>query len=199
MHPLLQWLIVYFLPISVTLVLLRTPHTKSSLREAATIHLGLLASIVLSQYFISQTTRSFPFHTAPVFLVLVAITAVLCTRILGKFGLLYILSAFLQELCLLSATHLLLSSLPMSIILLLVIIPYSLAHITSPIHCLNWEAKLPITLLAGTASVLLYAQYSNLYVNTVMHAGLGTLLIYSGILYHKTDFKIRRKLDPLTF
>ena len=190
MNPFLMWFIAYILPVLIVLSSIITmPNAKrGTILRSIIIHLGLLLSIILSQYFILKSGNAFS-YSPTIFLLPFLASIIISVMILGKFGTFYSLSAFLQQLCMLSVTFLLLPSLPLYYTILLVIPIYSLSHLLQP---KNYQIKIPLTFIWGVLSIIIFAIFTDIYLNMAIHNFIGTMLISKNFIYHKTEFKINR-------
>jgi len=185
------WLFAYILPgVSVLAVIHFFPQYRAgTLFRGIVVHSGLLVSTILSQYLIYTTGRTLPWipHVSSVFLFVGIAIAVLV--ILRRFGFFYVLSAFLQQLTMISIAYYLLDSLSFLLIIVLVVPFYAFSHL---LQLKYWHIKIPITLLWGFLSLGIFVLYEDLFLNASLHAIVGSLLIYKGILYPHTEFKIKR-------
>ncbi len=190
MNHFLMWFVVYLLPAIAVIIFISLIYKakQGSILRSIIIHLGLLASIILSQYFILKSGNAFS-YSSTIFLLPFLASIIISIMILGKFGTFYSLSAFLQQLCMLSVTFLLLPNLPLYYIILLVIPIYSLSHLLQP---KNYQIKIPLTFIWGALSLIIFAIFSDIYLNMAIHNFIGTMLISKNFIYHKTEFKINR-------
>lgn len=207
MHIITEWAVCYLLPGIATLIVThyfaeKKKHgaLRGNLAHTPVItfllHLGLLMSIALSQYFIYQHGKSFPINNHPSSIAFLIVSIALAYKHIGQFSLPYTLSSLIQELTMLSGAYLLLLDLPLWQVSLLIVPLYSAIHLTQLKH---WQIKVPLTAMWGFISVLLFSRYYDLYVNVAVHTLIGAVLISEGIIYHKSSYKIDGKLEENEF
>ena len=189
MQPLLYWVIGYLLPMLFTYffylyVFQKTKHGKKDWAQFILIHTSILISIFLSQHFLHQNKIMYSFHTSGFSLGLLLIVSLGSIRLLGKFGLFYLLSSFLQQLCITSITHLLLNFYSLTAVLVLLVPLYVLGHIHNR---KQWKTKTTPTLLWGITGVLLYSVTFDLFLNTALHLLIGTYGIKRRVLYTEIE------------
>lgn len=187
---LLSWFIAYLLPVLLVLSIIAIfAHQPGTAFRMLAIHIALGISIILSQYFIYQTHREFPWNIYLPSAALFIVIAIGAATLLGRFGLLYVLSSLIQQLTLISIYYYLSGSLSFWLIVLLLVPIYSVSHLLQTKH---WRIKIPGTLAWGTVALILFAWRGDVLLNASVHAILGSIFIYLGIMYPATGFTIRR-------
>jgi hypothetical protein len=185
MRALLLWFIAYFLPFAVAYAGVHYLYHRTHWRHriiagVGIIHIALIVSILLCQYLIQQNNTSFPFAYSWISVALLAIAVTSSAWLLQGAGLAYSASAAIQQLCMLSAVALLLPYLPIGAILLLVVPVYIIGHFLNP---RQWKIKTLVTLVWGTAAVLIYIAFSDVLLITAIHIIGGSILLKKGIIY----------------
>jgi hypothetical protein len=162
---------------------------QGTIKRGVIIHLGLLLSIILSQSLIFKIGKLSTFYNSSMFILPFLASIIISLIILGRFGMFYSLSAALQQLCMLSVTSLLLPVLPIGYTILLIIPVYSFSHLLQP---KKWQFKIPLTLIWGALSLIIFTLIQDVYLNMSIHNFIGTFLISKNLIYHKTEFNITR-------
>ena len=188
--PLVGWVIAYLLPVALVFgAIALFSHRPGTAFRMVIVHGGLCLSIVLSQYLLYVAHRpfswNFPFPSITLFIGI----GLLVSFLLGRFGFLYFLSALIQQLTLVSIAYYLFGALNFWMIVLLVVPIYSASHL---LQVKYWHLKIPATLIWGVISIALFTLRGDILLNVSLHALLGAVLIYRGILYPRSDFAIKR-------
>ena len=176
---LLTWLVVYVLPAAAALVFaFYGPVRKSSGDEwikqsTIGIHVALLFSIAMSQYAIHAFGLVFPWQPNTLSVVVLVSSIALATVLLGVFGLVYALSAFVQEATMLSVAYLLFPIFPLWLVILLIMPMFSICHLLSRD---GWKLRLLLVTIWGSASILIFYLTYNIYLVIALHTALGALL-----------------------
>ncbi len=190
------WLFAYILPILLVVAVIRffPEYRAGTLFRGAVVHIGLLVSIVLSQYLLYAVERSFPwnFRLASIFSFIGVAVAIFV--ILGRFGLFYTFSALIQQLTMTSIAYYLYGPLSFFFIVILVVPPYSLSHLFQPKY---WQVKIPVTLLWGFISLALFFLWQDVFLNALVHAIAGAFFIRRGVMYPQNEFAIKRGKTPI--
>ena len=190
------WFIAYLFPVllvfGVIVFFSRRPGTAFRM---IVVHSGLCLSIMLSQFLLYFAYRPFPWNFYIPSIIFFMAATVVVFALLGRFGLLYALSAFIQQLTLVSIAYYLSDVFGFWQIVLLVIPIYSVSHLLQLKH---WYVRIPATLLWGMVSLALFALRGDIFLNASLHATLGSILIYGGVLYPRSDFAIKRVQDSLS-
>ncbi len=150
------------------------------MRDALIIHAGLALSILASHYALHSLNIDFPWRAHPLSLVLFVASICFSMRLLGIFGMWYCLSAFLQQLTILSTSFLLFHFLSLPLVLLLVLPIFTLGHAQNVRH-----RRLRVLLISlwGGLSITLFTIVPDLYLLAALHTLLGTMGIRRSILY----------------
>lgn len=191
MTPIEMWFIAFILPAILGLILvINLPIAKpgSKIRNLI-VHITLLSSIALSQYFIFLTGNSFKFSFSLMPIVLFTASLVISLILLGRFGFFYTISSLIQELCIVSIASLLLGQLALTDVILLVAPIYSVSHLLQP---KKWELKIPLTFVWGVITITIFYFFQDPFLNIALHNIFGTILISETILYPETEFTISR-------
>lgn len=188
--PFVGWITAYLLPVVLVFGVIGVFSRRSgTVFRMLVVHGGLCLSIIMSQYLLYSSGRSFPWNfylpSALSFVIVIVIVSVL----LGRFGFLYAFSAFIQQLTLASIAYDLSGTLNFWLIAILVVPIYAASHLLQIKH---WHIKIPATLAWGVLSLALFALRGDILLNASLHAILGSALIYFGILYPRSDFAIKR-------
>ena len=179
MIPIYLWVICYLFPVFLVLFIGVIFRLKNRKQQIIT-HLGLILSILLSQYFIFQSKTSFPFRFSLVSSSLLIMAIIISYLLIGKISVLYSISAVLQQLTMLSMTFLLLPYFKLYEILILIIPIYAVSHLREPKYAI---AKLFVTMAFGVISILLFVLLRDIYYLIALHILGGTLLLKNGIIY----------------
>lgn len=182
MHVVSLWLVTYALPALVTggIVHSCSRYKINPTRDAVIIHAGLAISILASQSVLHTLGATFPWRPHVVSLLLYGASVIFAMHTLGLFGMWYSLSAFLQQLTILSVSFVLFPLLPLSLILLLVVPIFALGHAQNVHHR---SIRVMVTSLWGVASISLFAIVPDIYLLAALHTFLGTLGIQRLIIY----------------
>lgn len=182
MYAVLLWLGTYAGPAVVTCGIVQFFYRKkiNPTHDALIIHAGLAVSILASQYALHARGWSFPWQPHLFSVVILAVSIVIAIRMLGVFGLWYGLSAFLQQLTLLSVSFLLLHTLPLFFVLLLVVPLFTLAHGQ---NVRQWHMRLLLISAWGALSIGLFTLLPDIYLLAALHTILGTFGIRRSIVY----------------
>jgi hypothetical protein len=184
------WFIAYLLPVLLVFGIIglffRRPGTAFRM---LVVHGALCLSIILSQYLLYFAHRPFPWNFYLPSILLFAATTAIVSVLLGRFGFFYVLSALIQQLTLTSIAYYLSGLLNFWLIVLLVVPIYAASHLLE----LKYRyIKIPATLAWGTLSLALFALRGDILLNTSLHAILGSIFIYGGIMYPWSDFAVKR-------
>lgn len=182
MQPISLWLLMYALPAFVTggIVQFSSRYGSNPTRDALIIHAGLVTSIFASQYAIKTLGLAFPWQPQLLSLIICAASILFAMRMLGLFGMWYSLSAFLQQLTILSVSFLLRSFLSLPVVLFLVVPIFSLGHAQNVAHR---RIRVILISLWGVASILLFRVLPDVYLLASLHTLLGTIGIRRSIVY----------------
>ncbi len=148
-------------------------------RDVLIMHAALLVSIAASQYEIHARGLAFPWHTGQPSLAACAVAIGLACVLIGRLGLWYFLSAFVQELTMLSIAFLLLPAFPVYAVILLIVPIFVACHFLTFDHL---RAKIILIPLWGVASILLFVATQNIWLIAALHAVLGSFLFSRSVL-----------------
>jgi hypothetical protein len=178
---LLLWGGTYFLPALCTafLILVLPQRKNTPAMRALLLHGGVLLSLLLIHREIADSGLLFPFAPQTHSGVLFLFTIIITWHLHEVHGLLYALSAFLQQLCLVSIAFLLVPLLTLPAILLLVVLPYAVSHLLERQRA---TYKFILTLLWGCTSILVFVITEDVYLVTTLHTLLGLTLLRPSIL-----------------
>ncbi len=178
----LLWLITYAIPAIITggLVVFFSRRRINARRDAFIIHAGLGVSILANQYALRFFGWNFPWQPHLFSVVILAVSIVIAIRMLGTFGLWYALSAFLQQLTLLSVSFLLLQTLPLLFVVLLVVPIFTIGHAQKVQH---QQMRVLMISLWGAASIALFTVIPDVYLLAALHTLLGTIGIRRSMVY----------------
>lgn len=181
MQLLLIWFLAYIIPAGVAggIALLFPRKSIEPRRDVLIMHVALIISILASQYVIYVYRLSFPWHLSVLSLLALAVGTGLATAFIGKLGFWYAISAFIQELTMLSIAFLLLPAFPVYIVILLIVPIFVACHFLTLDH---WKAKLTLIPLWGIASILLFITTHSVYLITAFHTAFGAFLFSRSVL-----------------
>ena len=181
-NPLLIWLLVYVIPLALAgafavFVPLNTKTRDDWVKlNTLVIHMALVISIAFSQYIIYSFGLEFPWEiNLPSIIILLASVAV-ALSLVGSFGILYSVSAFIQEVMMLSVAYLLLPTFPVWAVILLIVPIFAVCHLLS---LDRWKLRLVLVTIWGCASVLIFYLTYNLYIVVALHTVLGAFFAKS--------------------
>ncbi|MBI5733136.1 hypothetical protein HY967_04270 [Candidatus Jorgensenbacteria bacterium] len=184
------WFIAYFLPVLLVFGIIGFfPRRSGTVFRMLVVHGALCLSIFLSQYLLHFASRPFPWNFYFSSVLFFAVVTAATPLLLGRFGFLYVLSALIQQLTLVSIAYYLSGLLDFWIVVLLVVPIYSTCHLLEPKY---WHIKIPATLAWGALSLMLFTLRGDILLNASLHAILGSIFIYGGIMYSRSDFAIKR-------
>src|SRR3989344_7791365 len=179
MNPIYFWLVCYIMPVILVISYYIIFKPKKIIKRIIT-HIGLFVSILLSQYFILYTERIFSFKFSIISISLFVISVIIAYLVIGKIGLLYSISAFLQQLTMISITFLLLPFFKLYFILILVVPIYAITHLQEKRYAIT---KLFLTAAWGVISILLFIILKDIYFPIALHILGGIFLLKNGIIY----------------
>src|SRR5581483_11282000 len=92
------WFVAYLLPVMLVFgtIFVFSGRAGTAFRMIV-VHAGLCLSILLSQYFIYSSGRSFPWIFSPFSVLLFVIATTIISALLGRFGFLYAISSLIQQ------------------------------------------------------------------------------------------------------
>ena len=183
MNPLLIWFLGYTLPALVAGVAVNVlPRGKGRLniRNVIIVNVALVVAIIINQYFIYTLGLTFPWFPNLLSFVAYVGVVLLTTSLLGSVGFWYGMSAFVQQLTMLSVTFMLLSTYPLHLIILLIVPLYSCCHL---LHARKRILRVALFLIWGSLSILIFSIWRNIFLNTALHTLFGALLIYKSLIY----------------
>ncbi len=187
------WLLTYLLPALLACGVIYFLPNRSSLFRVLIIHGALCLSIFLSQYFIYLNGNAFSWYTNLFSILFLVLVIGIAPFLVGRFGIFYILSSFIQELTMVSIAYYLFNTISFWAVVVLVVPIYAVAHL---MNLKYWKFRLFVTLLWGTISIALFAWRADIVLNTALHAVFGLVLIRQGILYTLSDFSVTRSNNP---
>ncbi|MEJ0053867.1 MAG: hypothetical protein WDN10_04060 [bacterium] len=182
MNPLVIWLLAYALPafLAGCYIKLCSHQEGGSPKNLTFIHVVLLVSALASQCAIYAQGISFP--TPGIwFLVVFAASVAIAGFFIGRLGLLYGVSALLQQACMLSIAFLLLPAFPVWIVVLLIVPLFVFCHQLTGVP--YWRTRIILITLWGSVSVLIFAFIPDILLVSSLHTLFGTILIANGILH----------------
>ena len=179
MSVLTQWLLLYVAP---SLIVFCSQQWKDTTRQRRLV-------VVLGNFFVacsvvlmSLAGVQITFHASVFSVVLFALAAVFSVVLLRWLGGAYILSAVLQQWCLLLSATLLMSEYPILLAACATALPFVWAHRFNE-KTWSWRVGLWLLLFVwALCSVYLYVWIQDPLLNTALHLGLGTVFIHRGIL-----------------
>lgn len=182
MHAISLWLVTYAIPAFATggIIWICSRYKSNARRNALIIHAGLLTSILASQYALHTFGLTFPWRPQLISLVIFGGGVALALWMFGVFGLWYALSAFLQQLTILSVSFLLFSFLSLPIVLMLVVPIYVLGHVQDVRHR---SIRIILISLWGVLSIVLFSILPDIYFLAALHTLLGAIGIRRQIVY----------------
>lgn len=183
MHVASLWLVTYVLPALITggaLQFFSRHHPSRPKCDALIIHAGLAVSILANHYAFHVLGFAFPWYPHLLSILTYAASMFFAMYMLGIFGMWYSLSAFLQQLTILSISFLLLHELPLFLVLLLVVPLFALGH-TQNVQ--QRRMRIAVLSLWGVASITLFTILSDVYLLAALHTLLGTIGIRRSIVY----------------
>ncbi len=188
----LIWFLIYVLPVIAAYIFaLFVPIKKwtTAWRRINTIaiHIAILISFALSQYVIYSSNLMFPWRLDSLSATLLVVSVFIAVLVIGRFGIIYSASAFIQEATMLSISYLLLQTLPVWLVILLVIPLFVFSHFLS---LEKWKLRLFLLTLGGSASILLFSITLNIYLLTSLHILVGAFLISKSIIYSKSTWSL---------
>jgi hypothetical protein len=181
--PILVWFFGYLLPAGAAYGFASfLPRRANSLftYQLVVMHAALLVSIAITQYSMYVLGLAFPWHADSFSLFWYILVAITSASMLGGLGIWYGISAFVQQLTMLSTAFLLLPVFPLYAVVLLIMPVYVTCHFLR----LDWTL-VRVSLFAswGVASVVLFAMTSDFLLTVTLHTLFGSLLIKRGVLY----------------
>ncbi|NOS66917.1 MAG: hypothetical protein HOO67_00930 [Candidatus Peribacteraceae bacterium] len=182
MHAISLWFLTYALPAFVTggIIQFFSRYKSNPKRDGMIIHAGLLLSILASQYALYLNGSVFPWSPHILSFLFFIASVLFASRMLGMFGVWYALSAFLQQLTILSSSFLLLTFLSLPIVVLLIVPIFALGHAQDVRHrCI----RIIVISLWGAASISLFSIMHDLYFLAALHTMLGVIGIQRKIMY----------------
>ena len=182
MHGVSLWLFAYAIPALVTggIVHCLSRCTINPTRDAVIIHAGLGISILASHIVLHTLGVTFPWHPYSLSIFIYGASTIFSIRMLGLFGMWYSLSAFLQQLTMLSVSFVLFPLMPLPLILLLVVPIFAFGHAQNVHHR---SIRVMAISLWGVAAITLFAIVPDIYLLAALHTLLGTLGIQRSIVY----------------
>ena len=179
----LEWALFYAIPAALATFISR--RFKSFDTRLVFIHIGLIVSIA-SLFLIGARLQGI-FQIYPfIFLCLSMIAA---GFLIIRLSPLYILSSIIQEYCILLAAVFLSQEIGIVWAAIGTALMYSMAHMADPSQ---WGLKLPITLVWGISSILLYHYTQQPMLNFAIHILGGSIFIRTGFLYYGQGEYIRK-------
>jgi hypothetical protein len=175
----LEWLITFALPWLVGIIFLRQIHKTTP--RIILVHFFLFESIALGMLALNREGINTP-HGTIIGIISIFTAILITTSILGWNGLLYTISATIQEICMLTAVTLLAGRVPPGVIFLLIVPMYVLPHINEP---RDWRDKAPLTAAWGIITIVLFLWIQEPLLNASIHAILGAWLIRKGIVHRQ--------------
>jgi hypothetical protein len=182
MPSLYAWLVAYALPVVSAGAIVKALPRKGeglSLRNGVIMHGALILSVVASQYLIHSSGLTFPWQPKALSIFAYVSATVIAAFLIGATGLWYALSAFVQELTIVSITFLLLPALPLYLIILIVVPVFVWAHTLRTRH---WYFRLILLATWGVISVSLFSIILDVYLLAALHALLGAMLISRSVI-----------------
>ena len=179
MNFILIWIVAYLLPGLFTgfiLFLFRVNRNMSLM----IIHVFLVVSIVLSFYSIHALGLVFPGFHDPLALLVYGASVLISMMMIGKIGMFYGFSSFVQELTMLLMLFLLSSYFPYWIAYLMVVPLYVLAHNLKS----SYRYGIILTLsLWGVCILYLFLSGVDIFYLSAIHTIIGSLLIKKSMIY----------------
>ena len=177
------WLIAYVAPAllaGTAIKILPKKRTELNLRDALMMHVALIASVVLSQYFIYSSGLTFPWFPNALSVAVYILSILISIALVGSRGIWYGISALIQQLTMASIAFLLLPVFPFYMVALLIIPVYVWCHRT---QTNNWQLRTILFLIWGAISIYLFLIFPNVYLIAALHTLLGSILISRSLLY----------------
>ena len=141
------WSLSYLLPVLLVFGIIGAYALRpGTLFRILVVHGGLCLSIILSQYLLYSAGRPFPFALHLPSLLFFAAAVAVVFGFLGRFGFIYALSAFIQQLTLTSIAYYLSPSFDFWSIVFLVVPIYAVCHL---LQLKYWPIKIIATLVWG--------------------------------------------------
>ena len=185
MNSLEVWFITFMTPI--ILLLLFTHRDRKlvigSWKQNLIIVGAVFLSAMLALMFLYGQNQHFSFIPNRVSLLLVVAASLVSLLLVHKFAFFYIISSFIQELCLLANAQLLFSGLNIWFALILIVPLYAIAHLQT---LDKWKFKMIVTSVWGVISIVIFWLLHDIYLNTAFHLIMGAILTQKGILFTKT-------------
>ncbi len=184
------WFLAYVLPAGLAggvIKFLPKRRVGALSQNGIIMHAALLVSILASQYALYALGFSFPWGLSALPVLFYLFSVFIAFLVLGAFGIWYGLSAFIQQLTMLSIAFLLLSVFPIYLVVLFVVPIYAFCHLGQVKRGL---IRLLLFFLWGTASIMLFEIFHNVWLIVALHTFLGTLLIRQSVLYPGLKLKL---------
>ena len=175
------WIMAYVVPLAAACGLALAWRRKDDWfeRSLVAIHVALIIGIVITQCAMYAYGLSFPWYPGPLSLAVFISSAILAAVLLGAVGLLYAMSALVQELAMLSLAFLFLQTFPILMVILLIAPVFVACHFLTLKY---WQLKLVLMSLWGITVILLFVLTRNVYMIAALHTLLGSLLFSRSVL-----------------
>lgn len=183
MNPIYAWIIAYAAPALLAGGIVKSlprPEKTPNPRNTIITHATLLFSGFLGQYFLITEGIPFPWFPGILSVVLYVVAISLAAVLIGKGGILYGFSAFVQQFSMLSISLLLLQYFPWYAVVVFIVPLFVWCHTT------DTGMFLGRTLLFsawGVLSVLLFHLFKDIYTISALHTIFGAILVKKGMLY----------------
>ena len=175
------WVIAYIIPIAAAggFALVWWDKDDWLERSLVAIHVALIACITITQYAIYLQGLTFPWYPGLFSVAIFVASGILAVMLLGAIGALYFVSAFVQELAMLSLAFFLLHSFPVWPVILFVAPVFVACHFLTSEY---WQLKLVLVSLWSVAVILLFVLTHNVYLIAALHTLFGSLLFSRSVL-----------------
>ncbi len=171
------WIFVYLVPATLVWTL---PRIFSWDQCFKFIHVLLLFSVILSHYWIFVLGYSFPWFKDYLSIFAYFLSIAFAIILIGKFGILYGLSAFLQQLTMISIGFLLFKQFSIFLVIPMIVPLFALCHELNNPHK---YFKILFFLFWGTLSLWAFYLWQNIYLISAIHTITGAFLIKNLFLY----------------
>jgi len=178
-----EWVLFYVVPAALATFI--STRFKSFNARLIVIHIGLIVSIF--SFFLIGARLQGTFQIYPFIFLCASILA--SGFLIIRLSPLYIFSSIVQEYCILLAAFFVSSEIGIVWAAIGTGLIYSLAHMADPSQ---WGLKLPITLVWGISSILLYHYTQQPMLNFAIHILGGSIFIRTGFLYYGQGQYIRK-------
>lgn len=187
MNPFYVWIIAYAAPALIAggvVKALPRPARRPNPRNTIITHATLILSGFLGQYFLRAAGLFFPWFPGVFSISAYALSLVVAFLVIGRGGILYGLSAFIQQFSMLSISFLLLPVFPLWAVILLIVPLFVWCHTMETEHAL---VRTLLFSAWGVLSILLFHVLQDIYIVAALHAVFGVFLVSRGMLYPREE------------